>query len=649
MQAKFITFTPTDERPEIGDGVQLIEERITSGEKTTSIIFSARFGKSDEIRAGATELRAKSGGASVVLVPWTFLARQMLNRKKVLKMQKRLKMQTFSASRLEPGNFDGHFFEEKPLCDLYVLTIAAACQAGNLEALKDAAILLRGRGEQLRVFIDESHSVTSKSNGAGWGEVAVELRDAGAHIVLLTATPLRSDNIAPFGFAVKELDRKHVEYRIPGVDDNNSPIFRIYAAEKVAYQLQSDLPEVTRKDAWDRGILTPIQVRWFGFTVNQEEVDKIDNDSMARRALSKAVRSDAVIVQAVMLMVEDVLIRRHTAPTSAAIVYVGNDNADEASDDRHTQRVKNIIERMWREQTGISPLITVAMLKESNADDAAAKIEQFVGDEDQPGIGDVLIVKQMGGVGLDADRIKTGVDLSIIRSISSCIQRWLRVCTRWDGPNGKRLASHATLILPKDCITEAIYDHVVTQQGGDFKGNESVELIDEVPREPDEKQLDLLINGPYNAGVTDQHLQSINADVDALVSKLLRQQPKLALIYDRLALAQLLANGQFSVVSDNNSEDDEPAPTYVNPDDEVVGLKAQINDLTKQLAEREWNLLTHKEEWIDCRRRYYNDARRASGANVRLPLLHDVELLQKQVKYLELVLKEHTTNSKVGV
>jgi hypothetical protein len=638
MPSKFQTFTPTDQRLEIGDAVKLICDRIALGEPTTSIVFPPRFGKSDVIRAGAAELRALYGGTSVVLAHWRFLASQLLHAGKVKEMMRRLKMPGFVAGKLEPGKFWGRFFEQQPARDLWALTTAAACQPNNLQALLDAATLLQERGEQLRVFIDESHSIASV--GAAWGEVAALLREAGAHVILLTGTPLRNDNIAPFGFVVEETGRKPVEYWIPGIDDDDNPIFRIYAAERVGYRLKADL-EVTRKAAWDRGILTPIQARWFGFPVGDEPIEKINDDSIARKALAVAVRDLDTLSHAVEILVDDVLIRRHGAPTSAAIVYVGNDSSDETKDATHTRQVAGLIERIWQGKTGTPPRIVVAMLKDSDAAEAARRIEAFVGDKDHSGIGDVLIVKQMGGVGLDADRIKTCLDLSVVRSVGSCIQRWLRVCTIWEGRDGKRLASNATLILPADCITTAIHHHVVTQQGGDFKATENAELIDEKPRDDDVQPPDeLSIGDPYDAGVTNLNLESIDATVDGLVSALLRQQPKLALIHDRLELAQCLASGQYTVLAESDggadqSPDGEYTSAYVNPDNEIDGLKAQINDLAKKLTDREWNYGTHKEAWVACLRGHFNDARRFSGASVGIQLLQDVALLQRQITYFQ--------------
>src|SRR5262249_20292503 len=140
--------------------------------------------------------------------------------------------------------------------------------------------------------------------------------------------------------------------------------------------------ELKRRDAWGKGYLCRVQVRWVSFYADGDVVDDKTNQGEVRKALALAVRDPHVIRQAAELLVDDVMQRRQSgAPDSAAIVFVGNDSLNEAEDETHTNQVKTIIEAVWRQKTGMTPVIAVAMLRGMKQDEAAARITRFVGTE----------------------------------------------------------------------------------------------------------------------------------------------------------------------------------------------------------------------------------------------------------------------------
>ncbi len=617
-------------RPEIEIAVNIIAGRITDGQSTSAIVMAPRTGKSYVIRAAALELDKLFGAVSVALLPWVFLRDQLNSLDKIHAMCRRLRISRYTPDKLE-GLFHWDFYLATPTRNLWSMTISAAGQESGLIQLEETAAHLKRQGRLLVIFIDEGHLVSSEQ--AGWGKIAGRLEAAGAHVVLLTGSKHRSDNIAPFGFRVKELTRQAVNYRVPGHDAGGQPIFQVYSAERVAYELEEDY-ELSRRDAWTKGYLVPVQVRWYSFYLDGQVIGAVKDAARVRKALSQAVRDPDVIRQSAELLVDDVMTRRHTAPTSAAIVYVGNDAQNEAEDERHTNQVKNIIEAVWRQKTGVSPIVVTAMQRGMKQEEAAKRITRFVGTAETPGVGDVLIVKQMGGTGLDTDRTKTALDLSVVRTTSSGIQRWLRIATPWEDAYGKPLATNGTLILPNDIITQELYAYVVANQGGDLASLANKIRLEDEDRVPGTPPPEPDISKPFSAGTTDLHLDAIGVSKDEMVSRVLRQQPKLALIYDRVEIARRLDSGQITIAEDDEDADNKPVVDDVSDDrDRLYG---RINELTRKYANSKSDYGSDKTGWTHHRKTITSDAKRRAGIEETLRSCRDVPRLEAMIKYLEM-------------
>jgi hypothetical protein len=619
----------SDRRPEIEIAVDTIVRRITEGQTTSAIVKPPRTGKSYVIRAASLEVAEQFRAVSVALSPWVFLRDQLINPDKIHGMCRRLRIARYTPDKLE-GLFNWDFYLATPTRHLWSMTIAAAGQESSLIQLEATAAHLKRQGRLLVVYIDEGHLISSEQ--AGWGKTAARLEASGAHVVLLTGSKHRSDNIAPYGFRVKELARQAVNYRVPGHDAAGEPIFKVYSAERVAYELEADY-EFTRKDAWTKGYLVPVQARWFSYYSDGQVISAIKDAARVRKALSLAVRDPAVIRQGAELLVDDVMTRRHTAPTSASIVYVGNDAQNEAEDERHTSQVKNIIGTVWRQKTGVAPVVVIAMQHGMKQEEAARRIARFVGTDETPGVGDVLIVKQMGGTGLDTDRTKTALDLSVIRTSSGGIQRWLRIATPWEDADGRPLANNGTLILPDDIITQDLYAYVVANEGGDLASLANKVRLEDEEREPGDPPPEPDISNPFNAGVTDLHLDAIGYAKDEMVSKVLRQQPKLAMIYDRVEIARRLDSGQITI-----TEDDEDVEEIVvdNVSDDRETLYERINELTRKYANSKCDYRTDQAGWTQHRKTITAEAKRRAGIEETLRSCRDVPRLQAMINCLEM-------------
>ena len=86
----------------------------------------------------------------------------------------------------------------------------------------------------------------------------------------------------------------------------------------------------------------------------------------------------------------------------------------------------------------------------------------------QQGEGDVLVVKQMGGIGYDAPRLKVGLDLSLVRQPASYLQRVLRIGRVWRYGTGEReMQMTAVYITPDDMEGAAVWQKFINDEHGE--------------------------------------------------------------------------------------------------------------------------------------------------------------------------------------
>ena len=129
-------------------------------------------------------------------------------------------------------------------------------------------------------------------------------------------------------------------------------------------------------------------------------------------------------------------------PIRVPLSFVGNDRPDEDDrDNYHARRVVDILKR-------ISPQFKCIIATSAASSEGIKALQRF-----QNGEGDVLVVKQMGGVGYDVPRLKVELDLSVVRTAASFVQRVARVArgmARGDHPDDVQMT--AVYITPDDIL-----------------------------------------------------------------------------------------------------------------------------------------------------------------------------------------------------
>ena len=280
-------------------------------------------------------------------------------------------------------------------------------------------------------FVDEAHTGSVDNQ---WGTTAKYLQDAGAHLVLLTATPNRSDKTLISGF---EYERVHTE---PTTVRRGQELWR---GDRVTWRLLPD-HETTFAEAWAETppslcyisrIPIAVEMARFGFDADGEKgITDLSGvpASHVRSALGSVVRDADVVTACCAKFVEFLRDRRKAVPETAGIIFVGNDLQDDTQDNAHARQVVDALLRFDRN-------LDIKVATSTSDENPQGVIYDF-----QNGKGNVLIVKQMGGVGMDVPRLKVLLDLSTFRTESLYVQRICRVATVWQptrrprGPGSNR-------------------------------------------------------------------------------------------------------------------------------------------------------------------------------------------------------------------
>ena len=464
-QDKTYTFNERAFRDHQYGAYRVICDRVEAGEDTVSIVLPPRFGKSDVMRMSALRLIADGVVSRAFLItPSSVLARQLLDEGKMAEMRSRYSL---VANRIPYIFYDQPPEMPFPNVDLTALTIQRAVLNTEFfaEVVKDEIWTKRLRPI---VYFDEVHT-TSRDNA--WGRCIQSWLDAGAHVVGLTGTPYRTDRGQIPGFTYHAIEGKTVTVR----RRVGEALIEIGDGFQTTYKAEADylveLSEVwDESDEWDPAnppVLATIGHRPFAVTLNR--LDGLTDELKSRGVLSdlngievrgplrEAVKNEGVVHDACAILNDVLMARQSTVRDTAAIVYVGNDDEElDAETNGHAKLVERTLKSLNRDLE-----VLRATAKDERPDSI---IRDF-----QRGRGDVLIVKQMGGVGLDVPRLKVCLDLSVIRTRTSFIQRITRVATLWDLRGEGRpedMIRAGEYISPDDCLVMNLFENLVRKQGG---------------------------------------------------------------------------------------------------------------------------------------------------------------------------------------
>jgi superfamily II DNA or RNA helicase len=589
---------------------KVIVERISAGEKYTSIILPTRYGKSDIIRCSAIELfRSKKVATSIVLSPNTLLRDQIREAKRVQEMHMRyhiagkgLKYGRIMFAKGAP-NANGEFLLSSTM-QLFDQNV------GFFSAWTDSIIAKTGLPPL--IFIDEAHTGSEVNS---WGNTAKQLASAGARIVLLTATAMRSDGhaIPGFDFELVEAEEVKVYKTSPG---SAPELIRVDVYEGLRQRLRL-VPdhETTFREAWEEQPSPLCKISRLPFDVDLSLMaeDAEPRPTMLsslkptpiRLRLGKIVKDNLVVDRGARMLVTELQSFRKLDPMAAAIVFCSNDDEPTKYANKYAKQIRTAIEKL-------DPDLSVSIATSSDGNEGTEKIKRFA-----KGQSDVLIVKQMASLGLDADRMKVCLDLSPIRTAAAYVQRLMRIAT----PRG--MVRHCVYICPDDCIGKALFDSLISDSGGECKAD-SLNLVESYEKEREPSDDDIFsVNGTQDADFEDSHFNKSKAEQLATVRSCLSVFPELTSFLSHSEVAERVGRSgmELKVLPD--------LPEHTDSD--IAGLRVGITTIVKAIAIRRTGQPYSQELFGEKSKEVYLECYRAANIpqGLRLKEINDIALLQR--------------------
>lgn len=445
---------------------------------TFSVYMCCRYGKSDAIRnLSVLALEKSKACASLVVHPSPVLAEQLLDNSRLIGWQQRWlpRGPTLEKVQTLPN------FAHKSMCNdewIGSIHIHALMQSDQMMLLMEWVQRCKDRTGMLPiVFFDEAHQF-SESNK--WGDVARKLHAAGCVIVVLTATPFRNDEDDIFGFKkrlISDTVSNQIRYAKSCSQDPSKLELHKVTRDETEYAIEADV-EVSFAQGWAEGAIAKCSldlIDWnmegYGNWAGEEKLLSEIPQKPARSVLPSLYRDPAVIRNAANKVVELLKEMRKKVPDATVIWYGMNDDDQVSGASDNQKAIRDAIKSVCHSMTvGIATLATDEETDEKSKDTIKSFCDQKKKNQD------FLVLKQMGGGGLDSDRVCIVVLWNTVRSLDKMIQMLMR------GGNVSKSKTHFFVVGLKDSITNSKLKCFIDGEGGNYiesiETDHKFELID---------------------------------------------------------------------------------------------------------------------------------------------------------------------------
>jgi len=629
-------------RPGQLGSLDVIFERLQAGETHTAIVLATRYGKSDLIRLAAYlgNQRRLIGGA-IAFSPAENLSEQLIRPQNIKAMADRYGLDL--GQLLKRIRRLRTFGEIRPFSNGEYL-LAANTQLALQTKAADFCELIDSERERtglpIAIFIDECQVVSEQKK---WGEFFNAATNVGGLLVLMTATAIRDDGACIPGFEYETLGKEESMrwFATDAGDGVHNRIEKWRGCERVI-KLKPHY-EVTFKDAWSED---PSPLCQISRTVIDLEVNPHDPErktrlrdmsvSEAMRALGKAVRDPVLMEHGVRKMLEHLRDLQAVDRTCAAIVFTASDRGPSRGLDEHARAIRELCRRLGQGYLGHTPEVTIVTMNTLEDEKASEQLRPFIGDDQAPGRGDILVVKQIGGAGLDCARLKVGLDLSTTRTVAATVQRLMRPAT----PMGGNKIAH--IVTPDDPLMNALFKKFIADAGGELTEAkiweaENLEGSYLKPKPPEPEDPGLRFGDSELAGYDDSHGNVGLMTVYERVMELRRRIPPLAGMYTDVQLCEALKDCSF--IRDEGTQPYEER-THKTLDTSLEVLKQNINEAADKCATKRTNQQCGGYDaavWAAERRQVFTTAYRAAGVprGVTLSAVTNLDTLTRILGILE--------------
>ncbi len=454
---------------------------VRNSQKNIAIVLPPGYGKSDVIRVSAAMLMLQNLVCrALILEPAENLRGQIVDQLKMNESVKRYRLppvlgkgiRTYEAKTPPVKPWPPGRNSDAPFVSMTVQL------ANRHRAFLEQWVAYEKRraNAPVLVFVDEAHTGSDQNE---WGETTRALRDAGAVVVLLTGTPYRSDRRLIEGFSWKEETVKPVRLGRARQGSSGERLVDIYEGETTILRLVPDY-EHTLRAAWDEDSPPSLcKLTRLLYDFDLESHDRLTGDALPDTALSQVspwqlggkfarlLREDVVIEHLCGVFVEQLRSKQLEAPDAAGIIFVGNNDNSilDPLEREHALKVKEVLRRLASD-------FEVLVATSDDSSEGIAALKRFQGSEEGgrvvKGQGNVVVVKQMGGVGYDVPRLKVCLDLSVVRQPGPFVQRVMRIARTWrygEGDNDVQMT--AVYITPQDQKGQALWQQFIDDEHGE--------------------------------------------------------------------------------------------------------------------------------------------------------------------------------------
>jgi hypothetical protein len=638
---KYAKQLPNNPRIKVIDAVQTSVDRYFAGETYTSIMLPPRYGKSSVFRLIALELNASTKMPLVMAAPWVDNVTQILEKEKgeqtfrdygvVPSTQFKTHrvvgpLRTFNWWRLDDGTVPTLL-----TCTLDLITNAAS-RAAFCDGLND----MRQRfGCRPIIGIDESQLVKELRERGRFvvGELVAE---CDAFVILATGTPVAGipgfeDEWEEWKETIRKIPRRKV------VDGKIEYVLQTWEGQTHALADISADVEATWQEAWQIKALAGVNSVWINFDVFDDTgnplgpLDQIPENNLSGR-LKQIMEAPELMRKQVERALER-LIEKRARPggrQTQILVPTGQDDwINDRAEDKHARMFKE----MFQEECVKRQLRLRIEIATGNVPAASSLVKEF-----RNGQIDILIVKGMALVGLDAPSCKILVWGTRLRQGPLALQALSRVLTTWAG-------MRADIIMPKDIKMVRFYDRTVKSAGGE-ENQSDLQLTKEEPYQPDQRQ-EWQFQDPRVDAYSDETGRTLGGDFELILQAIKHKYE-----IDGLSDLQIIENynrGGFPLTEDDKQlskkaqeqkEYEAETSGVQNLDEDFDKVYGQFGSEAKKIVSKyvlyDRNDANIKRKFAEAVARLQNSAKQLCNisSSIKVNDLNDVALLKRLIAAL---------------
>lgn len=637
MAKYFKTATPPTSREYIPRGAEQALDAMRDGAKKFSFDIPPRSGKSNLIYLIAIEaFKCYGVFYTIVISPWVFLRQQICDAEKINSHIALYNVtENIITSELESLSNSSFWDIEDKDTRPNIWSMTLSMVYNQMASLKEAIEKTPGK---VIVFFDEAHILGDMKMMGGVYDMLLEMDNV--FLVSLTGTFYRRDNGIIKGSNLEIVPskcRENGERTMRRRLDDNYVVETDYTGVNTTVYKQSADFTVSWREAWDQGALAKINGLWIDHEVDNKSIATLKPADIIPGTLREIIESPQCVDEFAKYIVEELHeAKKHSEKTerAAGMVVVGSDVANkhgEKEANRHARQVKDAITRIAKER-GYMWDIEIITMTEDGSGSGTERMEAFRNE----GRYDIVIVKMMGLVGLDVDRLKVLALLSTLRDGPMLAQALTRPLTVWKDSDGLV----PRVIMLADPYMRASFAKFIASQGGLASRTEMTKAEERIV---EDKKKDNSQDIGDTLGVwahQDHTLAEAEGDYLSDIHVIRRKYPHSTRNRTDVEILGGINEGAYPLTDadriDARKEEKKEAqrPKAVNINAMLSEKCEAFNQLTKDYANLVHSYASQPERWVMARTEIARAAKNSAGIVVEIQHERDIAKLRAAIEFV---------------